>query len=168
MTRAARSIPTAPPSPITEPVAGVIREVLPPDTGLAWLAIRELRPAWDDEEAFVRHVDEVLRPGGYRIAGTFEAGTPHAVAAAGFRAAENLPWGRFLYVDDLSTLPAARGRGNAGALLEWLQAEAARLGCGEVHLDSGVQLARRDAHSLYLGHGYAITSHHFARRVSGD
>lgn len=148
-------------------MAGEIREILPPDTALAWLAIRELRPAWDDEDAFTRQVDDVLRPGGYRLAGAFEPGTPHAVAAAGFRSAENLPWGRFLYVDDLSTLPAARGRGNAGALLEWLQAEAARLGCGEVHLDSGVQLERRDAHSLYLGHGYAITSHHFARPVSG-
>jgi GNAT superfamily N-acetyltransferase len=148
-------------------MAGEIREILPPGTALAWRAISELRPAWGDEGAFVRQVDDVLRPGGYRLAGAFEAGTPHAVAAAGFRTGENLPWGRFLYVDDLSTLPAARGRGHAGALLEWLREEGARLGCGEVHLDSGVQLERRDAHSLYLGHGYAITSHHFARPVSG-
>ena len=148
-------------------MAGEIREILPPDTALAWLAIRELRPVWDDETAWVRQVDAVLRPGGYRLVGAFEDGTPHAVAAAGFRTGENLPWGRFLYVDDLSTLPAARGRGNAGAVLAWLDAEGARLGCGQLHLDSGVQLERRDAHSLYLGHGHAITAHHFARPVSG-
>ena len=50
-------------------MAGEIREILPPDTALAWLAIRELRPAWDDEDAWVRQVDDVLRPGGYRLAG---------------------------------------------------------------------------------------------------
>jgi GNAT superfamily N-acetyltransferase len=148
-------------------MAGEIREILLPGTALAWLAIRELRPAWDDEAAWVRQVDDVLRPGGYRLVGAFEEGTPHAVAAAGFRTGENLPWGRHLYVDDLSTLPAARGRGNAGAVLAWLDAEAARLGCEELHLDSGVQLERRDAHSLYLGSGYAINAHHFSRPVSG-
>ena len=70
-------------------------------------------------------------------------------------------------MDDLSTLPEARGRGHAGALLDWLVAEAGRHGCDELHLDSGVQIERRDAHSLYLGNGYAITAHHFSRPVSG-
>ena len=63
----------------------------------------------------------------------------------------------------LSTLPEARGQGHAGALLDWLLAEARARGCDEIHLDSGVQAERWDAHRLYLNHGYAITSHHFAR-----
>ena len=36
-----------------------------------------------------------------------------------------LAWGRFLYVDDLSTLPEARRRGYGMELLEWLRDEAA-------------------------------------------
>ena len=76
---------------------------------------------------------------------------------------ENLAWGRHLYVDDLSTVPAARGQGHARGLLDWLHVEAARLGCREVHLDSGVGADRTAAHRLYFSAGYRISSHHFAR-----
>ena len=70
-----------------------------------------------------------------------------------------------LYVDDLSTLPQSRGRGHAGGLLDRLVEEAARLGCAELHLDSGVGAARWTAHRLYMNHGLTIVSHHFARPV---
>jgi GNAT superfamily N-acetyltransferase len=109
-------------------------------------------------------VDDEQRPEGYRLAGAFEDG-PEAVAVAGFRLAHNLAWGRHVYVDDLSTLPAARRRGHARALLDWLAGEARRLGCAELHLDSGVGPQRADAHRLYLNAGLTITSHHFSRAV---
>jgi GNAT superfamily N-acetyltransferase len=105
----------------------------------------------------------VQRAEGYRLVGAFEEGTPEAVAAAGFRVAHLLAWGRFLYVDDLSTLPSARRHGYGRALLDWLVDEARRLGCEQLHLDSGVGPARADAHRLYLNAGLQITSHHFAR-----
>jgi GNAT superfamily N-acetyltransferase len=82
---------------------------------------------------------------------------------AGFRAGHSLAWGRHLYVDDLSTLPAARRRGHGRALLDWLVEEGRRLGCDQLHLDSGVGLDRADAHRLYLNAGLVIASHHFAR-----
>lgn len=94
--------------------------------------------------------------------------TGEALAVCGFRVGQNLAWGRHLYVDDLSTLPVARGRGLATALLAWVHAEAARLGCGEVHLESGVQAARAAAHRLYFGQGYRISSYHFMRPVAPD
>ena len=97
--------------------------------------------------------------------GVFEDEVPHAVAAAGFRVGHMLAWGRYLYVDDLSTLPEARRRGYGRLLLEWLTEEARRLGCEQLHLDSGVTADRYDAHRLYLNTGLAITSHHFARRL---
>ena len=143
-----------------------IREILPPDTRLAFAAMRELRPQVGDETEFVRRVDEVQRAEGYRLVGAFEDGTEDAMAVAGFRVGHMLAWGRFLYVDDLSTLPTARRRGHAGALLDWLAAEARRLGCDELHLDSGVGADRSDAHRLYLNAGLRITSHHFARRLN--
>jgi GNAT superfamily N-acetyltransferase len=144
----------------------VIREVVPPDTALAFEAMRALRTWLPDRETFVQRVDDVQRPEGYRLAGAFEDGNDEAVAVAGFRVAHNLAFGkRFLYLDDLSTLPVARGRGHARALLDWLLEEALRLDCRQFHLDSGVGHERADAHRLYFNAGLEIVSHHFARVV---
>ena len=143
----------------------MIEEIPPGETARAFSAMRELRTHLTDAAAFAAHVDEVQRPEGYRLAGAFEAPGADAVAVAGFRLGHNLPWGRFLYVDDLSSLPAARRRGHGRALLDWVAAEAARLGCDSLHLDSGVGLDRADAHRLYLNAGYVIASHHFSRPV---
>ncbi len=137
----------------------MIRELLPPETGLAFLAMRELRQSLTDEESFVRRVDEVQRPAGYRLLASLDG--DDVVAAAGFRVGENLAAGRYLHVDDLSTTETARGQGHARALLTWLRDEGRRLGCGSIHLDSGVGPHRAAAHRLYLGDGFRITSHHF-------
>jgi GNAT superfamily N-acetyltransferase len=145
----------------------VVREIFPPDTRLAFAAMRELRQGLDDEEGFVETVDDVQRAEGYRLVGVFEDGSSDAVAVAGFRVAHSLARGHHLYVDDLSTLPAARRRGHGRRLLDWLHEEAARLGCEQLHLDSGVGHDRADAHRLYLNAGLEIRAHHFARQVGG-
>jgi GNAT superfamily N-acetyltransferase len=143
----------------------VIRELLPPDSGLAFEAMRALRIDLADREAFARRVDEVQRLEGYRLVAAFEDREADAAAVAGFRTGHNLAWGHYLYVDDLSTRPDARRRGHAQALLEWLLGEARRLGCDQLHLDSGVGLDRADAHRLYLNARYVIAAHHFTRVV---
>lgn len=125
--------------------------------------MRELRPDLGTVEEFVERVDERQRPFGYRLIACVP--DKSAVAVAGFRLGDNLAWGRHLYVDDLSTVASARRRGHAGDLLEWLRVEAERLGCGQVHLDSGVGAHRAAAHRLYLGAGYRIASHHFVLDV---
>jgi GNAT superfamily N-acetyltransferase len=148
----------------------MIVELLPPDTGRAYDAMRALRPHVGDRDAFVSRVDDLQRPQGYRLVAAFpetDAAGPsdEAAGVAGFRTGVNLAWGHYLYVDDLSTLPEARGQGHAGRLLAWLHEEARRLGCDEVHLDSGVGEHRLAAHRLYFNHGYRIASHHFSREV---
>jgi len=140
-----------------------IREISPGQTGSAYLAMTALRTHVADEAEFVRRVDEVQRPAGYRLVGAFDAEEPAAAAVAGFRMGDNLAWGHFLYVDDLSTRPEFRRRGLGRALLVWLAREAATLGCDQLHLDSGVGLDRADAHRLYLNSGLTITAHHFSR-----
>jgi GNAT superfamily N-acetyltransferase len=145
-------------------VAAELREILPPDTGLAYPAMAALRPHFTDEAAFVARVDDVQRAEGYRLVGVFED-APYAVAVAGFRVGHMLAWGRFLYVDDLSTLPEARRRGYGRQLLEWLTEEAQRIGCDQLHLDSGLGPDRIDAHRLYFNTGLAVSSFHFARRL---
>jgi GNAT superfamily N-acetyltransferase len=128
--------------------------------------MRALRTHYDDEAEFVRRVDDVQRPEGYRLVGAFEDG--RCVAVAGFRVIHNLAWGDCLYVDDLSTQPEGRRRGHGRALLEWCAAEAERLGCGQLHLDSGVGPEREDAHRLYFNTGLRITSYHFAKPVDAS
>lgn len=145
-----------------------IRELGPGESGLAHGAMRALRPREQDEGEFARHVDGVLRSEGYRLVGVFLRDRPEAVAAAGFRVGHSLAWGRYLYVDDLSVSPPERRQGHGGALLEWMLAEARRLGCEQLHLDSGTGPERFDAHRLYHQHGFSISSHHFARAVPAD
>jgi len=123
--------------------------------------MRALRTHYDDEREFVDRVDRIQRAEGYRLAGAFEDG--RCMAVAGFRELHTLAWGHVIYVDDLSTHPDARRRGYGRALLEWIAAEAERLGCDQVHLDSGVEANRLDAHRLYLNTGMRITSFHFAK-----
>jgi GNAT superfamily N-acetyltransferase len=127
--------------------------------------MHELRPQLRDEDAFVRQVDELLRPEGYRLVGSFGDGAGHALAVAGFRVGHSMDWGRFVYVDDLSTLPEARRAGHARALLDWLGEEAERLGCDQLHLDSAVGPTRTDAHRLYFNAGLEIRGFHFERVV---
>ncbi len=84
-------------------------------------------------------------------------------SVAGFRLAEFLAWGRVLYIDDLSTLPEARGQGFAGLMLDWLTEHGRQQGCRALHLDSGY--ARHVAHRLYLNKGFELGSHHMAKAI---
>lgn len=138
-----------------------VREIRAGETWRAAAALLELRPRWGDAATLVDVIDARQRPAGYRLVGAFEDGAESAAAVCGFREATMLAWGRHLYVDDLSTLPAARGRGHADRLLRWVIEEARRLGCEAVHLDSGVGADRAAAHRLYMRHRFRISSHHF-------
>ncbi len=152
-------------APVPDMIGRVIVELLPPDTGRAFEAMRELRPGLTSRDEFVTRVDRVQRPAGYRLVAAVPGDDGPALAVAGFRVGENLAWGRHLYVDDLSTLPAARQQGHGRALLDWLHDEATRRNCDQVHLDSGVGANRLSAHRLYLNAGFRISSHHFVRDV---
>jgi GNAT superfamily N-acetyltransferase len=143
-----------------------IREIAEGETHRAARALLELRPQRGPTETVVALADG-QRAAGYRLVGSFEPGEDDAAAVAGFRVQENLAWGRHLYVDDLSTCAHRRGRGHGGALMRWLAVEACRAGCEQLHLDSGVQPEREDAHRLYFNAGLRISSYHFQRSIAG-
>lgn len=138
-----------------------IRELDASETHVAYPAMREVRPAYETVDAFVEQVNERQRLAGYRLVVSFDG--DEVAAVAGFRTSDSLAWQHFLYVDDLVTLPVFRGAGHAQRLLEWIVDEARRLGCQQIHLDSGSQ--RHDAHRLYLRSGYEIRGFHFGRAV---
>jgi GNAT superfamily N-acetyltransferase len=130
--------------------------------------MRALRTALEGEQEFSAYVDGVLRADGYRLIGAFMPDRKQAVAVAGFRVGHSLAWGHYLYIDDLCAAPEARRQGHGGSLLDWLVREARRLGCRQLHLDSGTGPERFDAHRLYQRHGLSIYSHHFARGVGDE
>jgi len=140
-----------------------VRELGAEDTTSAWLVLGELRPALDSLEGFTAELVRLRDGHGYRLVGAFEGETLAAVA--GFHLARNLAWGLYLYVDDLVTREACRRRGHGTRLLAWLEAEARRLGCRELHLDSGLQ--RTGAHAFYAAHGLEQSSLHFRTTSPG-
>ena len=82
--------------------------------------MKVLRPNLE-EATFVSRVRR-QEAQGYHLVFIREQGA--VVFAAGFRILEFRAWGKVLYVDDLITDPALRGRGFAGALMDWLIAQA--------------------------------------------
>ncbi|WGD36535.1 GNAT family N-acetyltransferase [Lysinibacter sp. HNR] len=142
----------------------IIRELAQGETALAYVVMRSLRPHLSDEESFVVQVG-TQRNKGYRLAGVFDEDAEHARAVAGFRFTTSLAWGYHCYIDDLATLPEARGRGYGTGLLRWVHDLAKAEGASQVHLDSGTQPERQDAHRLYFQNGYRINSFHFSAPV---
>lgn len=131
------------------------------DIAACYPVMQELRPHVA-EAAFLSRVRS-QEQSGYRLA-LVQDPNQQVVAVAGFRFGENLAWGRFLYVDDLATLPAHRSKGYGAGLLAWLKAHAAMEGCAQLHLDSGIQ--RKDAHRFYEREGMHMTSLHFAAKLA--
>jgi GNAT superfamily N-acetyltransferase len=120
-------------------------------------AFLALRPHLKSADELVRRID-LQQEAGYQVAGIAEGEV--YVSVVGFRPMDTLAWGRIIYIDDLSTVAEARGKGYAGRLLDYVRALAIEQNCDAVHLDSGY--TRLDAHRLYLNKGYVLSAHHFA------
>lgn len=124
-----------------------------------WDVLNALRPHLE-EATFLDTVQE-MRSEGYMLA--FIEKDNKAVSAIGFRYLQFLYNGKHIYIDDLSTLPAGRGKGYAGKLLDYVFDHAKQKGYKVVTLDSGHH--RSDAHRLYLNKGFTIDSHHFGKKL---
>ncbi len=122
--------------------------------------MRELRPQFDDAQAFVDRVRRQQKEG-YLLA--FLEDDAQVRAVTGYRFLESLVSGKFLYVDDLICREQDRSRGYGGQLFDWLLEQARSQGCENLELDSGVQ--RFDAHRFYLVKRMNISSYHFRMEV---
>ncbi len=116
----------------------------------------ELRPQYDEQS--LKQRIKLQQQQGYQLAYVEDNG--NVLSAAGFVIGEKLAWGRHIYVDDLVTAAAHRSTGAGKLLMDWLKDFGRQQGCGQLHLDSGVQRFR--AHRFYLREGFNINSHHFA------
>ena len=125
-----------------------------------WKALKELRPHLV-EESFLPMLKEMVSEG-YQLA-FIEGEEGYAVSVAGFRYLQFTFNGKHFYIDDLSTLPEARGKGYGGKLIDHICELAKQKGYEQVTLDSGHQ--RYAAHRLYLNNGFTISSHHFVKKL---
>ena len=123
--------------------------------------IQALRPSLTDD-LYLEAVQKTLADNRQVI---FIEENGEAAAAAVFETGYNLFRGKYIYIDDLSTLPGNRGKGYAGKLLDWIMDFAKKGDYAQIHLDSGVSAARTDAHRLYLNKRFQITSMHFVVNV---
>lgn len=126
-------------------------------------------------EAVHRELRDRLRPdylaeiskvfaSGARLTQLLDGGKVRAVAV--WRVFHTTHSGLLMEVDDLVTQESARSRGHGAVLLRFLEAEARRLGCKGVTLNSANHRTR--AHQFYLREGYRILASHFAKGVRGD
>lgn len=124
-------------------------------------AIQALRPLLTDDQ-YIEAVQKTLADNRQII---FIEEADEAVAIAVFETGYNLFRGKYIYIDDLSTLPAHRKKGYAGILLDWIMNYAKQENYDQIHLDSGINEARTNAHRLYLNKRFQITSMHFVTKV---
>lgn len=124
-----------------------------------WEVLFLLRPHLI-ENNFVATVQEMMSEG-YQLAFVEEG--DKAVACVGFRYLQYLYNGKHIYVDDLVTLAAYRGKGYAAKLLDYVDIKAKEKGYNAVTLDSGY--LRTDAHRLYLNKGFTLVAHHFSKNI---
>jgi GNAT superfamily N-acetyltransferase len=99
---------------------------------------------------------------GYRLAGLYL--DDDLKALAGYRIQENLVHGQFMYLDDLVTDVGARGQGHGEALVGFLRAEAERLGCNRLVLDT--PLSNQLGHRFYFRCGLLATSLRFVEPIA--
>lgn len=145
--------------------AFTVKEILPPDTTLAYNAMKELRVSLVSAQSFANQVDNIQRGAGYRLFAVFVPEQKEAVAVCGFRLTHNLVWGRFIHIDDLVTQQAYRRQGHAQTLMDAVTIEARKLGCTEIHLNAYVSPERAPMHRLCFDNEFFIASHHFRRSL---
>jgi GNAT superfamily N-acetyltransferase len=110
-----------------------IHDIAVEDYDRALQIMHQLRPSLD-KATFVQHL---TGSSGYRLIGSF---TPNLSGLIGVRIVETLARGRYMHVDDLVVAETFRGQGLGRALLSFAAAEARRLHCTAMFLDSYQEL----------------------------
>lgn len=126
---------------------------------MCWEALYLLRPMLQAAH-FVDQIKQMQKEG-YVLLYLFDH--HKVVSTAGYRVYSMLYCGKILYIDDLSTLESARGKGHATVLLKHLYQVAVKHDCKALHLDSGP--IRTVAHKLYFKEDFTISAFHFSKPI---
>jgi ribosomal protein S18 acetylase RimI-like enzyme len=132
-----------------------------PEIAACFPVMAQLRPHLADAADLTARVAR-QRKDGYRLLAAWRDGVP--VALAGYRFTENLIHGRFVYVDDLVTTEAARGRGLGGRLLDAVADEARKQDIERLVLDTALDNVL--AHRFYYRQGLLARALRFSRPIA--
>ncbi|HKG07968.1 MAG TPA: GNAT family N-acetyltransferase [Pedobacter sp.] len=117
-----------------------------------------------DESTYIDLIMKMIEDERFKLVYIPADDNSKAAAFIGYRVMHMLRTSWMIYVDDLYTGPEYRGRGYAGALLDYVDQKAVAEGIPSVHLDSGYML--HDAHRLYLNKGYVLACNHFGKKTA--
>lgn len=119
-----------------------------------------LRPHITDSAAYVAQLARQAAQG-YRLLAAWEG--ERIAGLAGYRALENLLYGRFIYVDDLVVSPDLQRGGLGAQLLSAVREEAVQRGCDHLVLDTGLHMPL--AQRFYFRQGLLARGMHFTQRL---
>ncbi|WP_217473926.1 GNAT family N-acetyltransferase [Stutzerimonas stutzeri] len=125
--------------------------------------MRELRPHLVDEAAFLAQMARQFEQH-YRLLSAWR--DDELVGLAGFRAQENLLYGRFVYVDDLVVAQSQRQKGVGAQLLGVVRREATRDGYAHLVLDTGLHMPL--AQRFYFREGLLAKGMHFVQPLHNE
>lgn len=123
--------------------------------------MQALRPRLQDAEELRTRIRR-QQAQGYRLLAAWRGG--EAIGLAGYRETESLIYGRFVYVDDLVVREDVRRERLGERLLDAVAAEARRLGCVRLVLDTG--LGNALAQRFYFRQGLLASGMHFDRSLT--
>ena len=116
----------------------------------------QLRPQYN-KDSIIKQIKKQQKSG-YQIA--YVKSGENILCVAGFVVGEKIAWGKHIYIDDLVTNEKFRSSGVGSFIIDWFKSHCKELGCGQLHLDSGIQ--KFPAHRFYLRERFNIASHHFS------
>lgn len=128
------------------------------DLRVAFELMRELRPHLLEEAAFLAQIARQFEKH-YRLLGAWLGA--ELIGLAGFRALENLLYGRFVYVDDLVVARSQRQNGIGARLLDAVRREAIVDGYAHLVLDTGLHMPL--AQRFYFREGLLAKGMHFVQ-----
>jgi ribosomal protein S18 acetylase RimI-like enzyme len=130
------------------------------DFNASFKLICELRPDLTDSEAFASQVRRQSTQG-YCLLAAWEG--EQVMGLSGYRIQESLLYGRFLYIDDLITVPDVRRQGLGSTFIDHLRAEAHFQGCKHLVLDTG--LGNALGQRFYFRQGLLAKGLHFSEKL---
>lgn len=116
-----------------------------------------------ESSTYIDSIIDMMRDEAFTLVYIPNEDSSKAAAFTGYRLMHTLRTGWSIYIDDLYTDPQYRGKGYAGALLDYVDKIAIDAGIRFVHLDSGYTL--HNAHRLYLNKGFVLACNHFAKSL---
>lgn len=131
--------------------------------GSAFALMKELRPHLSDKAMFCAQMARQFQQR-YQLLGARLG--DDLVGLIGFRALENLLYGRFVYVDDLLVTTAQRRSGIGAQLLATVRRVAREKGCAHLVLDTGLHMPL--AQRFYFREGLLAKGMHFVQALSGE